>query len=365
MIKTVKIEGFKRFICETFPLKNLTILAGVNGAGKSSLIQAILLSHEASKGHNTVPLDTAYGVDLGTVQDIMNWRNGKEEIDISLEFNNGVHGEFKFTSSNLFSLYLDVKYFYSGEHFNTENRSFIYLSAERFGPKTEYKFTSKHHQELELGIRGEYCAQLIDSIGLMPINHASRTHPDTPENEAVFLNYQLERWLSEIFRPIKVRSEKYGSNTSSSLQFKVENGEWVKASNMGFGVTYVLPIILAGLVIKENGLLIIENPEAHLHPAGQSKIGEYIGWLSAKGVQVLVETHSDHVLNGIRKSIVAKNNISHKDANVLFFDNNEKEPSITELHFTEYGGLSGWPNSFFDQYQLDTATLGKFRRSRI
>lgn len=364
MIRKIKIDGFKRFINETFPLKNLTILAGVNGAGKSSFIQAILLAQEAAKGHNTVPLDTAYGVDLGTVQDVINWRNSNEEIQITLEFNNNVQGDFKFKSSDLFSLYLDVIHFYSGDLFNKENRSFIYLSAERQGPKTEYKFASKHHAELELGIKGEYCAQLIDCIGLMPINHLSRIHPDTPENEAKFLNYQLERWLSEIFRPMKIRSEKYGSNTSSSLQFKVENGEWVKASNMGFGITYVLPIILAGLVIKENGLIIIESPEAHLHPAGQSKIGEYIGWLSGKGVQVLVETHSDHVLNGIRKAIAYNNSISYEDANVLFFDNDAMESSITELHFTEYGGLSGWPNSFFDQYQIDTATLGKLRRSR-
>jgi len=365
MIKTVNIEGFKRFLNETFSLKNLTILAGVNGAGKSSFIQAILLSQEAAKSQNTVPLDTAYGVDLGNAQDIMNWRNSKEEFNITLEYENGTRSDFKFTSTNLYSLYLNVVHRHSGEYQRANVRSFIYLSAERHGPKTEYKFISKQHEDLELGIRGEFCAQLIDSIGLIPIKHTSRIHPDTPKSEAKFLNYQLERWLSEIVRPIKIRSEKYGSNNFSSLQFKTENGDWVKASNMGFGVTYVLPIILAGLVIDDNGLFIIENPEAHLHPAGQSKIGEFIGWLSGKGVQVVVETHSDHVLNGIRKCIATRKSITHEHANVLFFDNDLSEASITELQFTEYGGLSGWPNSFFDQYQIDTATLGKIRRSKI
>lgn len=365
MIKSIRVEGFKRFKDETFHLKSLTILAGLNGSGKSSFIQSILLTKEASNGAYTVPLDTAFGLDLGTAQDVINWNNSDEEINISFDLESELQRVYTFVAPNSSSLYLNVKNSYSENLIKSINHTFIYLSAERYGPKSEYRFTSKHIDELALGLNGEHCAQIIDSIGLLPVLDADRIHPSTPENEAIFINYQLERWLSEIVRPIKIRSEKYGSNTTSSLQFKVDNSEWVKASNMGFGITYVLPIILAGLIIKKDGLLIIENPEAHLHPAGQSKIGEYIGWISGKGVQVLVETHSDHVLNGIRKAIVEKNYLDHSDANVLFFDTEDGISTIKEIYFTEHGGLTGWPKSFFDQYQIDTTKLGSLRRSKI
>ncbi|WP_180834594.1 AAA family ATPase, partial [Vibrio parahaemolyticus] len=62
----------------------------------------------------------------------------------------------------------------------------------------------------------------------------------------------------------------------------------------------VLPIVLALLVTKPGGLVIIENPEAHLHPKGQSYLGRLIQRTAEAGVQVIIETHSDHLLNGIR-----------------------------------------------------------------
>lgn len=60
---------------------------------------------------------------------------------------------------------------------------------------------------------------------------------------------------------------------------------------MGFGLSYALPIVVGGLVAAKDGLLIVENPEAHLHPQGQSNMGQFLAWLAGKGVQVIVETH--------------------------------------------------------------------------
>ena len=93
---------------------------------------------------------------------------------------------------------------------------------------------------------------------------------------------------------------------------------------MGFGVTYSLPIILSGLIAKEKGLLIVENPEAHLHPAGQSRMGVFLAWLAGKGVQVLVETHSDHIINGIRRAIAEFKYLDNSSALVHWFGGLEK-----------------------------------------
>ena len=71
----------------------------------------------------------------------------------------------------------------------------------------------------------------------------------------------------------------------------------------GFGLTQVLPIVVAALSANDGDLLLIENPEVHLHPAGQAAVGEFLAEIASAGVQVLIETHSDHVLNGVRRAV--------------------------------------------------------------
>jgi predicted ATPase len=131
---------------------------------------------------------------------------------------------------------------------------------------------------------------------------------------------------------------------------------------MGFGVTYALPVILAGLTAEKDGLLIVENPEAHLHPSGQSQMGYFLAAIAASGVQVLVETHSDHVLNGIRRAIGEHRILPASQAIVHFFDADGSVPQA--LAFTETGGIDSWPRGFFDQFQLDVAALTRVRRPR-
>jgi len=75
----------------------------------------------------------------------------------------------------------------------------------------------------------------------------------------------------------------------------------------GFGLSYTLPVITALLVgtLIPNSLVIIENPEAHLHPRGQTEIARLIALCAQVGTQIIIETHSDHLFDGIR--IAAKN----------------------------------------------------------
>ena len=77
-------------------------------------------------------------------------------------------------------------------------------------------------------------------------------------------------------------------------------------TSVGFGITQVLPILVAALSAGKNELWLIENPEVHLHPAGQAQMGQFLAEVAAAGVQVIVETHSDHVFNGIRRAVKSK-----------------------------------------------------------
>jgi predicted ATPase len=368
MIRELTIEGFKRFEQQLFEVAPLTVLAGLNGTGKSSLIQALLLAREASlTSAKTVRLNGPPGLDLGTAEDIHNW-DARGNIVFDTYHDADQRATWRFTVPEMTeALYLDVQERPEAPPppFTAHPRVFTYLSAERLGPRGVLGTSALPMDALELGVRGEYCAQVLAALGDRPIEHRERLHPNRGPEVAPLLKYELENWLGEIVRPVQIGIEPYPGGLITALQFRTPGEEWVRAPNMGFGVSYALPVVLAGLVAAPGGLLMVENPEAHLHPAGQSRIGVFLAWLAGQGVQTIVETHSDHVLNGMRRAIGEHNYLTWTDAVVQFFDTDENgTPRAIPLRFTPTGGVSDWPPGFFDQYQIDVAALGRIRRRR-
>ncbi|WP_295965325.1 DUF3696 domain-containing protein [uncultured Xanthomonas sp.] len=358
MIDRIGIKGFKRFREISLAMKPLTVLAGLNGAGKTSVIHSLLLMREATKSR-TVMLSGPFDLQLGTAEDVVNWESaGVMEFQVE-------------ESGALFDWVLDSpadesRYLMASTSpdplpfaFQAMPRGFTYLSAERLGPRSSVNASALPSDDLEVGVRGEYTAQIIESTGAKP-GLPDRRHPDSIELS--LLKYEIERWLGELTRPLAIEAMHHEAADAYALRFQAPmKGQWMRAPNMGFGVSYALPVVVAGLTAARGGLLVIENPEAHLHPAGQSKMGVFLAWLASKGVQVLVETHSDHVLNGMRRAIAENGFLSAQNAVVQFFDGSEEV--ATELHFTERGGISHWPEGFFDQYQIDVAAIGRVRRT--
>ena len=107
-------------------------------------------------------------------------------------------------------------------------------------------------------------------------------------------------------------------------------------------------------------MFIVENPEAHLHPAGQSEIGRFLVRLAATGVQVVIETHSDHVFNGIRLAVTGEGLLAAKDVAIHFLGPDESEG--TEISLGNTGALDVWPSGFFDRAEHDLAALSRIRR---
>ncbi len=385
-IRRLTIAGFKRFSEVALDFAPLTVLTGTNGAGKTSVIHALLLAREASlPGAKAVQLNGPYGLELGTASDVLNIHTAldRSEVVIQPELTDGTALHFALDASQEDLFYLPIK---RREVTAADpgapagaldplrgrcgaltggSRAFTYLCAERLGPREILRASALPTDELGVGVQGEFCAQLLTVHDLKAKVPPARRHPDRQDESSAFLKYQVEAWLSEIVRPVEIDTASFPNTTVTALRFRSPGGEWVRAPNMGFGVSYALPILLAGLFAPEDtdSLLIVENPEAHLHPAGQSKIGAFLARLARSGVQVVLETHSDHVLNGIRRAIGEQGVLDADHAIAHFFDmESEAEPTITALRFTRAGGMSEWPRRFFDQYQLDVAALTRARR---
>jgi len=131
-----------------------------------------------------------------------------------------------------------------------------------------------------------------------------------------------------------------------------------RAANVGFGLTYVLPILTAILSSAPGALLLIENPEAHLHPKGQSRMGELLARAASCGIQIIVETHSDHILNGIRLA-VRNRKLASSDVQIHFFQRGEHDGviDVSTLRVDRNGSIDEWPDGFFDQSERDLMAL--------
>ena len=113
-------------------------------------------------------------------------------------------------------------------------------------------------------------------------------------------------------------------------------------------------MIVALLASTPGTLVFLENPEAHLHPRGQSRLGELIARAADAGIQVIMETHSDHILNGVR--IAVRNGYVEPDAVALhyFERSTTKQKQTTSIvvspELDKYGKLSFRPEGFFDEF---------------
>ena len=362
MIRSLGITGFKRFKSEHLDLKPLTILAGLNGAGKTSVIQAILLARHASQRRDGIAkLNGPFGLELGWFDDVLNV-DVEGSFDITLTNEEGEFCTWTFTKGDT-ELYAKVSQSNAKLSFfsNAPARGFQYLSAERNGPRLVQKSAPLPLEMLEVGSRGEHVAQIIEKLGsqMVPlVRHMS----SSVDNDLALVKAQSEQWLSRIVKKVQIDTSAFPDTDTISISYRNERSSspWVKSTNMGFGISYALPIIVAAMTASHQGLLIVENPEAHLHPAGQSEIGIFLSRMATAGLQVILETHSDHVINGIRRAIGVEQILAAHDAIVHFFA--DEVSHSQPLNFTASGGITEWPSGFFDQYRVDVQRITTARR---
>jgi predicted ATPase len=360
MIESIELDNFKCFKQQTVVLKPLTLLAGLNSSGKSTIIQALLLLRQ-SYLENLLPNVglTLNGklAELGTAKDVLFEEAETDEIAFELKDDLPAHLKLRFAYREESDVLAVNGYEHTGEIWKTSlfRYEFQYLRAERIGPRTSFGMSDyevRHHRQL--GSSGEFAAHFISVFGSETVESRGLRHPTATSNT---LQSQVEAWMTEISPGVRLNVKRYSEmdlmtfNVAYSLGQQVASSEY-RPTNVGFGITYALPIVVSVLSAHPGSLLLIENPEAHLHPRGQLKMGDLLARASAAGIQVLLETHSDHVLNGIRLAVQGQKTDPSKVA--LYHSKWEvggNSPSLTLLNVDENGRLSQWPEGFFDEIE--------------
>lgn len=360
MLNFIRIQRFKSFNDAQFPLAALNLFSGLNGMGKSSLIQCLLLlrqSHEKNTLFNKGLLLKGDYVSLGTGRDILAEHAEKETIQFTLTWKGEepVHFVYKYDSKSDL-LPMDDEQGKLREDIKMQSllsKQFQYLSADRISPKSSYEVSDYYIKDLNsLGNHGEYTAHYIAENGLSALPIKALKHPDSP---SLSLLDNLDKWMAEISPGVRIHAELQPSMNLVALNYAFQQGGEMttdfKPQNVGFGLTFVLPVLTAILRAHPGDLVIIENPEAHLHPAGQSIIGRLCAIASNSGVQLFIETHSDHFLNGVRVAIREKILPAH-EAKVFYLERSATsvhEALVVNPEIDENGRIDLWPNGFFDE----------------
>ncbi|KJR40045.1 ABC transporter permease [Candidatus Magnetoovum chiemensis] len=374
MLLKIRLLNFKCFEDEVIELAPFNLLTGLNGMGKSTLIQALLLLRQSYE-LNLLQQEGILALNgelaqIGNAKDLRYQYAESDEIAIELssnEYTNMIWKWYSKTDSdyltqrqNDFAPIRSLKLFpLFPSLFDT---NFHYLNAERLGPRAYYDVsTYKVVKRNQLGIKGEFAINYLNEYGDRNIPIEALKHPDT---EGLTLYEQVNAWLSEI-RPgtrVKTISNPNTSIVSSTYQFigGRDAGNEFRPTNVGFGLSYIVPILVAVLGSTPGALIILENPEAHLHPKGQTQIGKLLALAAANGLQLIVETHSDHILNGLRVA-VKKGLIAPDQTKILFFTGDVIENKFKHYILTpkidKDGRIDDWPDGFFDEWEKQLTEL--------
>lgn len=362
MITRVRIQNFKAFREAEINLSALNLFTGMNGMGKSSFIQSLLLLRQSDAGF----IPEIQGLQLkGEMIDIGKGKDAQcihadsdiISFEVDWEYKETVNVSYKFVAESDV-LPFDIsneKNIVSGSDYSLFGNNFKYLKAERIAPEHNYKANlAAVQQKGFLGYRGENVPLYIALNKLEPLKLDSVRHKNAIANNLIS---NIDAWLNDITPGTHLISTYYNELDIVKIGYQFEHGKDVTPEfspvNVGFGFTYTLPVLTTILSAKKGDLIIIENPESHLHPQGQAKLGELIAKAASDGVQLIIESHSDHLFNGIRVAI--KNGfVKTDDVSVFYFIRNEASgehlSTIEQPIIDSNGRISHKPKGFFDEY---------------
>lgn len=231
-------------------------------------------------------------------------------------------------------------------------KSYSYIGPLREEASRRYIY---ENEISEIGLKGENAAFLYMRDSKEEIKNFYTFNSQTEEfsRKKVTLKEGVNEWL----RILGI--EGFDSKISNeviylNLNANPYNDTNVNMADVGFGISQVFPIILEGLRISENETLVLEQPEIHLHPKMQMDMADYFLSLALAKKNVIIETHSEHIINRLVRRIIEDDNKKLKDLIGIYFITPSKDGSNIELiNIDESHGIVNWPENFFDQGAIE------------
>jgi predicted ATPase len=236
-----------------------------------------------------------------------------------------------------------------------------YLGPLRADPQAVQRFAPSSELD-EVGAKGEYAAAVYDA------NQNARIewyNPASKQIEQGTLKSALDNWAEYLKIAHQIKIEEAGQ---SGVSWQVVHKEGFKPrplASVGVGVSQILPILVMDLLAPKNTLLLIEQPELHLHPRVQARLGDFFVGLAKCNKQCLIETHSENLVSQLRYHIVQAGGQEKSDCMIYFVDQDETGASrFDPVEISPNGNILNWPDGFFDETMLqeDRITAASLKR---
>ncbi len=374
MLNQITIEGFKCIDKETLTLKPLTILTGRNSTGKSSVIQAVLLLAKNAMHCNTFSLEKITAP-YSNARDVRNKFTNSlfthialptpdhpdiDTLKLAIGKNQTNPFEGGFDCSDSFSKRMEngqynpaappITLVYEPNNPTNESELF-YLSANRTGP-TDITSTSS----IKVGTEGEYLLSSFERLKREPVHDYLVHFPDSNS-----FGFQVSQWLSYITdTKTELKTEKLSNDIKVTLS--TDGLEDISPLNVGAGLSYVAKVIILCLMAKKDDLILIENPEIHLHPKAQAQLGVFLAFIASQGIQLIVETHCEHLINKIRHQVYQEE--LDADHVAIHYKKSLRKPfeqlslDSNGHYINQNGERIGFPTGFFDGTLNELIAMG-------
>lgn len=380
------LRNLKCFEALDLPCAPLTVLTGHNGAGKSTALQSLLLIAQglrANSDSGELPLNGEL-IALGTGRDVLHGDARQlslgasgtgdplENISWTFEYESGLgrRGLMPLRKATYVGTDRSPKpvdglrtSIVPESKLLPALRDAVFLSGDRevrsqssLVPRSMAQFQSVRKQG-DVGTEGEYAAYWYLECSDEEVDRGRRRRGANDKRQTV--RSQVDAWTGELFPGVRTQALRLDVASPIQLSFRIGwDSPWARPWNVGYGVAYAFPMIVCLLTARAGSIVVIDSAEAHLHPRAQSAVGRMLGQMAGAGLQIFVETHSDHLLNGVRLA-VREGLVAPKDVALHFFaaTGDAGGPDVTALSLDRNGAIDNWPAGFFDQAEQDLSVL--------
>ena len=234
-----------------------------------------------------------------------------------------------------------------------------YLGPLRDYPKRQYTWAGA--QPADMGQRGEKVVDaLLASRERRELISRGRGH------DRMTVEGYVAWWLRELnlIDSFTVEPIKEGSNLYQVKVKKTSSSAEVLITDVGFGVSQILPVLTICYYVPEGSTILMEQPEIHLHPSVQAGLADVIiDAVKKRKVQVILESHSEYLLRRLQRRI-AEEKITNDEAALYFCDMSEGSSTLTPLKLNLFGEIENWPSGFFGDEFEEMAAMTRARARR-